>query len=137
MTIAKLRQAKEILDLGNVDPSIPRFIALSPKQVTDLLGTTEVTSSDYNTVKALANGEINSFLGFNFIVSNRLSISASKRLCLAWAMDGVKMALGQDIMTRIDERSDKGYATQVYVCQSIGATRMEESKVVSIEAHEA
>ena len=137
MSIAKLRQAKEILDLGNVDPSIPRFIALSPKQVTDLLGTTEVTSSDYNTVKALANGEINSFLGFNFIVSNRLSISASKRLCLAWAMDGVKMALGQDIMTRIDERSDKGYATQVYVCQSIGATRMEESKVVSIEAHEA
>jgi len=137
MTIAKLRQAKEILDLGNVDPSIPRFIALSPKQVTDLLGTTEVTSSDYNTVKALANGEINSFLGFNFIVSNRLSISSSKRLCLAWAMDGVKMALGQDIMTRIDERSDKGYATQVYVCQSIGATRMEESKVVSIEAHEA
>jgi hypothetical protein len=137
MTIAKLRQAKEILDLGNVDPSIPRFIALSPKQVTDFLGTTEVTSSDYNTVKALANGEINSFLGFNFIVSNRLSISASKRLCLAWAMDGVKMALGQDIMTRIDERSDKGYATQVYVCQSIGATRMEESKVVSIEAHEA
>lgn len=137
MSIAKLRQAKEILDLGNVDPSIPRFIALSPKQVTDLLGTTEVTSSDFNTVKALANGEINSFLGFNFIVSNRLSISASKRLCLAWAMDGVKMALGQDIMTRIDERSDKGYATQVYVCQSIGATRMEESKVVSIEAHEA
>ena len=137
MSIAKLRQAKEILDLGNVDPSIPRFIALSPKQVTDLLGTTEVTSSDYNTVKALANGEINSFLGFNFIVSNRLSISASKRLCLAWAMDGVKMALGQDIMTRIDERSDKGYATQVYVCQSIGATRMEESKVVSIESHEA
>ena len=137
MSIAKLRQAKEILDLGNVDPSIPRFIALSPKQVTDLLGTTEVTSSDFNTVKALANGEINSFLGFNFIVSNRLSISASKRLCLAWAMDGVKMALGQDIMTRIYERSDKGYATQVYVCQSIGATRMEESKVVSIEAHEA
>ena len=49
----------------------------------------------------------------------------------------MKLALGQDIMTRIDERSDKGYATQVYVCQSIGSTRMEESKVVSIQAHEA
>ena len=137
MTIAKLRTAKEKLDAASVDPSIPRYIAVSPKQITDLLGTTEVTSSDFNSVKALANGEVNSFLGFNFIVSNRLSISSSKRLCLVWAMDGCKMAIGQDLMTRIDERSDKGYAHQVYVCQSIGATRMEEDKVVTIQAHEA
>ena len=137
LTIAKLRSAKEILDSGNVDPSIPRTIVVGPKQITNLLGTTEVTSSDFNSVKALANGEVNSFLGFNFIVSNRLSIASSKRLCLVYANDGVKMALGQDLMTRIDERNDKGYSTQVYVCQSIGATRMEEEKVVTIEAHEA
>ena len=137
LTIAKLRSAKELMDAASVDPSITRYIAVSPKQITDLLGTTEVTSSDFNTVKSLANGEVNSFLGFNFIVSNRLSVASSKRLCLVWAMDGVKMALGQDLMTRIDERSDKGYAHQVYVCQSIGATRMEEEKVVTIQAHEA
>ena len=137
LTIAKLRSAKEILDASSVDPSIPRYIAVSPKQITDLLGTTEVTSSDFNTVKSLANGEVNSFLGFNFIVSNRLTSASSKRLCLVWAMDGCKMAIGQDLMTRIDERADKGYAHQVYVCQSIGATRMEEDKVVTIEAHEA
>ena len=137
LTIAKLRSAKEILDAASVDPSIARYIAVSPKQITDLLGTTEVTSSDFNSVKALANGEVNSFLGFNFIVSNRLTSASSKRLCLVWAMDGCKMAIGQDLMTRIDERADKGYAHQVYVCQSIGATRMEEDKVVTIQAHEA
>jgi len=137
LTIAKLRSAKEILDLSSVDPSIPRYIAVSPKQITDLLGTTEVTSSDFNSVKALANGEVNTFLGFNFIVSNRLSITGSKRLALVWAMDGCKMAIGQDLMTRIDERSDKGYATQIYVCQSIGATRMEENKVATIECVES
>ena len=137
LTIAKLRSAKEILDLSSVDPSIPRYIAVSPKQITDLLGTTEVTSSDFNSVKALANGEVNTFLGFNFIVSNRLSITGSKRLALVWAMDGCKMAIGQDLMTRIDERSDKGYATQIYVCQSIGATRMEEAKIATIECVES
>ena len=137
LTIAKLRNAKEIMDSASVDPSIPRYIVVGPKQISDLLGTTQVTSSDFNTVKALANGEVNTFLGFNFIVSNRLTIASSKRLCLAYAMDGLKMAIGQDIMTRIDERSDKGYSTQVYVCQSIGATRMEEEKVVTIQAHEA
>jgi hypothetical protein len=137
LTIDKLREAKEKFDSASVDPSIPRYIVVGPKQISDLLGTTQVTSSDFNTVKALANGEINSFLGFNFITSNRLSIASSKRLCLAFAMDGIKLALGQDIMTRIDERSDKGYATQVYVCMTMGATRMEEEKVVTVEAHEA
>jgi len=137
LTIAKLRNAKELFDSASVDPSIPRYIVVGPKQISDLLGTTQVTSSDFNTVKALANGEVSSFLGFNFITSNRLSIASSKRLCLAFAMDGVKLALGQDIMTRIDERSDKGYATQVYVCMTMGATRMEEEKVVTVEAHEA
>lgn len=137
LTIAKLRNAKEIMDSASVDPSIPRYIVVGPKQISDLLGTTEVTSSDFNTVKALANGEVNQFLGFNFITSNRLTIASSKRLCLAFASDGIKLALGQDLMTRIDERSDKGYATQVYVCMSVGATRMEEEKVVTIQAHEA
>ena len=137
LTIAKLRSAKETLDLNSVDPSIPRHIIVGPKQITDLLGTTEVTSSDFNTVKALANGEINQFLGFNFIVSNRLSLSGTTRSCIAYAQDGIALGVGKDVTARIDERADKGYATQVYYCGSFGATRMEEEKVVEIQAHEA
>src|SRR5210317_2517331 len=136
LTIAKLRNAKEILDSASVDPSITRFIAVSPKQVTDLLGTTEVTSSDFNSVKALANGEVNTFLGFNFIVSNRLSITGSKRLALVWAMDGIGLGVGKDVTARIDERADKGYATQVYYCMDIGATRMQENMIVRIKCDE-
>jgi len=83
------------------------------------------------------NGEIDTFMGFKFITSNRLSIASSKRKCLFYAQDGMKLAMGQDIMTRIDERSDKGYSTQVYVCMSLGSVRMEEAKAVSVEAHEA
>ena len=137
LTIAKLRTAKQTLDLNSVDPSIPRHIIVGPKQITDLLGTTEVTSSDFNTVKALANGEINQFLGFNFIVSNRLSLSGTTRSCIAYAQDGIALGVGKDVTARIDERADKGYATQVYYCGSFGATRMEEEKVVEIQAHEA
>ena len=137
LTVAKLRQAKRILDLGDVDPSIQRFIIVGPKQIDDLLGTTEVTSSDFNTVKALAMGDVNSFLGFNFIVSNRLDLTSSKRSCIAFAQDGLLLAVGKDVTARIDERSDKGYATQVYYSSAFGATRMEEAKVVQIQAHEA
>ena len=123
--------------MGSVDPSIPRHIIVSPKQITDLLGTTEVTSSDFNTVKALANGEVNSFLGFNFIVSNRLAKSSTTRSCIAYAQDGIALGVGKDVNARIDERSDKSYATQVYYCMSIGATRMEEAKVVEVQCTEA
>jgi hypothetical protein len=136
LTIAKLRTAKQTLDLGDVDPSIPRYIIVSPRQITDLLGTTEVTSSDFNTVKALANGEVNSFLGFNFIVSNRLALSSTTRSCIAYAQDGIALGVGKDVNARIDERADKSYATQVYYCMSIGATRMEEAKVVEVQCTE-
>ena len=137
LTIAKLVEAKEILDSGNVDPSIARNILVSPKQVSDLLNNTTVTSSDYNTVKALAMGEINTFVGFNFIVSNRLGTdSNADRQVIAFASDGIKCAIGKEPAARIDERADKSYATQVYYCQSVGATRMEESKVVEIACSE-
>jgi hypothetical protein len=110
---------------------------VSPEQITNLLATTEVTSSDFNTVKALVQGEINSFLGFNFTVSNRLSKTGNDRTCIAFAQDGLTLAIGKDINARIDERADKSYATQVYYCQTIGATRMEEAKVLGIVCQEA
>jgi len=137
LNIAKLRTAKQTLDLSDVDPSIPRYIIVSPKQISDLLNITEVTSSDFNTVKALANGEINTYLGFNFIVSNRLSLSGTTRSCIAFAQDGLALGIGKDVNARIDERADKSYATQVYYCMSIGATRMEEDKVVEVQCTES
>jgi len=137
LTIAKLVSAKELLDAASVDPSIPRFIVVSPKQISDLLNNTTVTSSDFNTVKALAQGEINSFVGFQFIVSNRLNTDTnSDRQVIAFASDGIKLAVGKEPAARIDERADKSYSTQVYYCQSIGATRMEEEKVVEIACNE-
>ena len=133
LTIAKLLEAKRKLDLNDVDPSIPRYIAVGPKQIEDLLGTTQVPSSDFNTVKALAQGDVNSFLGFEFIMTNRLDVDSNDiRSCFAWAEDGLTLGIGKDVSARIDERNDKGYATQVYYCMDIGAVRMEESKVVKI-----
>tara|TARA_R110002073_G_scaffold217537_1_gene377598 strand:- start:533 stop:1396 length:864 start_codon:yes stop_codon:yes gene_type:complete len=137
MSIAKLIEAKKILDLADVDPSIPRYIAVGPNQIEALLGTTSVTSSDFNTVKALVQGDVDTFMGFKFIVTNRLSVASDIRSCFAWAEDGLALGIGKDINARIDERADKGYATQVYYCMSVGATRMEESKVVQIDCDES
>jgi hypothetical protein len=133
LTVAKLLTTKELLDRAEVDPALPRFIAVSAKQVTNLLNTTEVKSSDFNTVKALAQGELNSFMGFTFIRTERLKTNASsERLCLAWAQDGALLAIGQNPVARVNERPDKNYAMQVYYSMALGATRLEEEKVVEI-----
>ena len=140
LTVAKLLDAKKKLDLKDVDPSIARFVVCGATQISDLLNTTEVKSSDYNTVKALAAGQLDSFLGFKFIMSNRLNFDASNtddRLVFAFTKDAIKLAIGKDITARISERDDKSYSTQVYYCMAIGATRMEEEKVVQIPCHEA
>lgn len=137
MTVAKLLSAKEIMDSADIDPSIPRHIVVAPAQISALLNTTEVKSSDFNTVKALARGELSDYLGFRFHVSNRLAVASNIRTCFAWAEDGILLAVGKDTTAKIDERADKSYSTQVFYCASVGSTRMEESKVVSIGCDES
>jgi hypothetical protein len=134
LTIAKLREAKKILMENEVDVEMdPLYIAVTAAQMDDLLGTTEVTSSDYNTVKALVQGQVDSFLGFKFIHTELLGVDgASARRVIAWAKSGVHLGMWNDINSRIDQRADKSYATQVYVKGTFGATRTEEGKVVEI-----
>jgi hypothetical protein len=134
LTVAKLRSAREILLSNDVDVEVdPLFIAVTAKQLDDLLGTTEVTSSDYNTVKALVQGQIDTFLGFKFIHTELLGVDgSSNRRVIAWAKSGLHLGMWNDVNSRIDQRADKSYATQVYVKGTFGATRTEEKKVVEI-----
>lgn len=144
-----LRAIKRILDGNDVDESIPRYAAINSVGLENLLGETEVTSADFNVVKALVQGQVDTFMGFKFIRTERLlkqvdALSGSSstgavgtgsslvgdRRCLFWAKDGLLMSTADDIVVEIDRRSDKSYATQVYASMGIGATRMEEEKVV-------
>ena len=138
LSVTKLIEAKEILDANSVDPEEPRFCVVTSKQLSDLLAITQITSADFNSVKALVQGDIDTFLGFNFIRTERLDTnSSSNRLVLAFAQSGIGLAVGQDIQTRISERADKNYATQVFLSMTIGATRIEDEKVVEIECTES
>lgn len=133
LTIDKLRRAKEILDAAEVDEDEPRYIGVSAKQVTNLLQTTEVTSADYNSVKALVEGKVDTFMGFTFKRSERLLTDANAyRRCPVWVPSGMLFASGQEINVDIGPRRDKRNSTQVYVSGSFGATRMDEKKVIEI-----
>jgi hypothetical protein len=135
LTIAKLLTCKQLLDDGEVDPSRQRYFVTNPYNINQLLNTTEVKSSDYNTVKALAMGQIDTFMGFKFLMSTRLSADdtdTGATKCYAFAQDAIVLAISEEPNVRISERDDKNYSTQVYVEMSIGATRVEGPAVVGI-----
>jgi hypothetical protein len=140
LTIAKLRQAKYILDANDNDDEDPRYIAITAKSLQDLLRTTEVTSHDYNTVKALVDGKVDSFLGFTFRrLSNAImpiDVALDIRTCVAWVKSGIKITdSGKEV--HIDIRPDKSHSLQIRTVAALGGTRMEEKKVVGIYCDES
>jgi hypothetical protein len=154
LNVKTLRAVKQKFDGNDVSEDIMKSFAITSFQVQSLLAQTEVTSADYASVKALVMGEVNSFMGFNFVRTERLPRSgsnvtynvasgvvgsgtgtitaANSRRCIAWAMDGLLLATAQDINGKIDVLPTKHYSTQVYASLHLGATRMEEEKVVEV-----
>jgi hypothetical protein len=147
LTLAKLLTAKEILDSNEVDDDASmamdgqspneqtaRVIVVNAKMLTNLYGTTEIKSVDYNSVKALAQGQIDTFLGFKFVRSERVAKdgTATTGYAVAWSRSCVALGIGQEINTSVDKRPDKNNAWQVFADMSIGATRLEDEGVVEI-----
>lgn len=139
LNIAKLREAKKILMANEVDiDNDPLFCVITAEQHDDLLNEAQAISLDYNTRPVLVDGKITAFMGFNFIHTERLGVDGdSYRRVPAFAKSGMHLGMWNDINTMISERDDKGYATQVYVKGTFGATRTEEEKVVEIKCSEA
>lgn len=129
MSVDILRQAKYKLDVANV-PMTGRHIVLGPKQIQDLLEETEVTSADFNTVRALVAGEINSFMGFKIhtIDPDLLPYTSAtdRRLCFGWHERAMGLAMGMDIRVSVDKRPDIRNAQQILVQGVFGAVRIED-----------
>jgi hypothetical protein len=138
LTIGKLRRALYLLESNDAIMDGERVtIAAHPSQKTSLLRSTEVTSSDYNVVKALVNGEVNTFLGFTFVWTTRTPSSGGYRQVLAYPASAGLLGVADNINVRIDELPTKRYSSQVYSTATFGATRMWEEKVIQILCDES
>lgn len=156
LNVQALRRAKRKLDEAEVDPSQRRYCVHTAEQLEDLLGETETTSSDFNTVKALVQGEISAFMGFDFVrtqliksQSGTLSFDTSSgavgsgggdadgyRKVLCYSQSGIIHSVGEDIKAMVQPRADKSFSMQVYASLSNGAVRLEEEQVVVIFCEE-
>jgi len=141
MNVAKLIAAKSLFGKNEVNIKAPDnklYFVHSQQQLDDLLAVTQTTSTDYAAIKALVNGEITYFMGFEFINIERLGLDGDDiRTCFAFAKSGIGLGKWADIQTEVEKRSDRSFAWYAYTCMSVGATRLEEKKVVEIPCDES
>lgn len=136
LTIGKLRKANSLFGHAEVDDNEPRVMAVTQRQLDDLLKTTEVTSADYNTVRALVDGKVDTFMGFKFKRVNSLPLSGSTRSCAAWVKSGLWYCMGER-KTHMDILAHKNHTMQIRLVQYMDAVRGEENKCVEILCSEA
>lgn len=152
MTVAKLRAARKKLKRMHVDlRTMKPHIAVTAEQTDNLLGEVAVGSSDYNSVKPLVDGEVNSFMGFTFVpyedngsavdgrgIPTTLDVGSGDtiRRCPVWVKDGMHEGSWAGLTIRIDNRPDKNNIKQIHGTFTCGATRLEEGKVLALECVE-
>lgn len=157
MSPQRLRAVKKLFDIADIDPDEDRFITVSPISLSSMLSHVQVTSADYNTMKALAEGAVDTFMGFKFIMTNLLPTLASAafgpfartysttivpanggagtgtdRLCFAWARSGLGYALQEETKFEIAKDPSLSFSTRLYGEMVMGATRIEEARVVAV-----
>ncbi len=144
LTLDKLNAARELLDAAEIDMDESdgqghptRVIAVTARQLTNLLNTTEIKSVDYNNVKALVQGQIDTFLGFKFVRTQLVPKVGNDRMVCAWVKGSVAFGWGMDTKQRISELPTKNYSVQVYASGSYGAVRVEDEGVVEIACLES
>lgn len=138
LTVGKLREARRVLEAAEaIMDGEEVFFVFTASQKMSLLRTTEATSIDYNSVKGLVNGQINTFMGFTFVQTQLLPKDANNvRTNLAYPKSALLLGIGEELKVRISERADKNYSAQVYSEATFGATRLWEEKVVQVLADE-
>jgi hypothetical protein len=141
LNVAKLRRAKKLLDQNNV-PAEGRVMIISAAGLEGLLGETQTTSTDFNSVQALVSGSIDTFLGFKFVTlgdraEGGLPVDGSlDRTCYAFHKDAVGMGIGMAQKTEINYVPEKT-SFLVNSMFSAGAVAIDDEGIVKITCRES
>lgn len=136
-TVAKLRELRRLMRHYGEDGDMNNdqmTIVIGSAQEADLLAETQVTSNEFNGGRpTLVEGQISRFLGFDFVLSERLPIgvkAANVRTCIAFMKSGLYLGVWKDMTTTPSIRNDlSGHPYQLYTNYTVGATRLQKGKL--------
>ena len=133
LNVAKLQNAIRLLitaNKGELNESV--YGAISGYEHDSLLKEMQVVNKDYGNSAVLVDGRISRFMGIDFILTERLTVTGGNRLIPVWLKSGVYLGTWEDINTQVSQRADKSYAWQVYLAMTLGATRTQLGKQIRI-----
>lgn len=148
LTIAKLIEAKRAWLANHNDPGDEQaHCIINAAGLADLLNTTQVQSADYNTVKALVQGQVDTFI-FKFVQWEGYVLNGTNVMrgtspgaggetidrYPVFVKSAIVSATGKDITSEITRRADRSFHWYAYARAMFGAVRMQELKMVEIEA---
>jgi len=133
LTLAKLTEVRKKFKQWHVPQGTKICLGITAEDWEDLLNINELYNADTSNKKALVDGEVMYFMGIYFVSCERFKTVGGTRQLPAWAQDGIYLSQARGVETRIEERSDKSYAKQVFMRMSYGATRMEERRVLQVQ----
>jgi len=140
LNTAKLRRAKRLMDAAGV-PATDRVFVHGAIGLEQLLGETNATSSDFNSIKALVNGEIDTWLGFKFVMiedrdEGGLDLTSNIRKNFAYHKQALGLAVGIDMRTEINYISEKTswLVNGIFSAGSVGIDSAGIIEVLTFEA---
>ena len=134
LTVAKIIEAKRILRHYHNDLETDQAtIVCGSQQESDLYNQVQVVSTEFNDKPVLVDGKVTRFLGFDIIMSERLSTASNVRNCPVWVKSGMYLGMWQDLTNRVSIRNDlSSEPYDLYTKTSFGASRLQPGKVLSI-----
>lgn len=141
LNLAKILQAKRLMDDAGVPNDGRRHMAVSARAVEQGLQETEIASADYNILMPLMKGELNDFSSFKFhMIETRdeggLDLTSTTRTNFAFHQDAVGLAVGVDLRTEVNYIAEKT-STLVNAIFSAGSVVIDDNGVYDVLTHEA
>lgn len=129
--------AVNTLFLKNEIPAeVEKAIVIGPNQARKLLHETRATNSQFvGQAQALVDGGfIRKWMGFTWIVSNRLLAPAAGQIdCIALTKRALGLLVTQDLFMRVAEDPSISFATRIYTKLVAGACRVEDEQIVRLK----
>lgn len=121
-----------------------RYAVTNEQGLAQILSDATISSADYNSVRLLMSGEIDTFMGFKWLMTPENSGTVTGKAAAGGATgqcyqsyfyteDAMVFGMTNDVRIRFDEIPDRGYALQAYHEFGVGAVRMDESAIVRVQ----
>lgn len=138
LTVAKMIETRRIFRHQHVDLEAEQMtMVIGSQQEADLLNQSQVVSTEFNDKPVLVDGMLKRFLGFNIVVSERLTVSSNTRKCIAFVESGLYLGVWKDLYNRVSQRNDlSSEPYDLYTATSYGATRLEPGRLVEVDCND-